>query len=108
MAVELHMDGRIERGRMAEFLGVLPRWLAYRRGKGWPEPDVLVGLTGAMNSVRLIFRYDDLSDVDRENRASSQDRAYARLASRLPFEGVLVSQLLRPAAPPARAPRRRR
>ncbi len=98
MAVEVHMDGRIERGRWAEFLAALPEWFEYRRGKGWVVPAVLHGISGEMNSLRMVFRYANLSAYEREEAEVGRDRAYAQVAMKMPFEGNLVFTIFREAA----------
>ncbi len=89
MAVEVHMDSRIERGRFAEFLASLEEWFAYRRAKGWVVPRVLQALSGEMNTVRMVFPYPDLRAYEREEAAVATDREYARVAMKMPFEGSL-------------------
>ncbi|MHB1613466.1 MAG: hypothetical protein ACYCXA_07675 [Actinomycetes bacterium] len=100
MAVEVHVTGRIQAGRFAEFLEAAERWRAYRGERGWALPRVLSGLSGEMNSVRLVFAYPDLGVFEREDAEESGDRDYAAVAMGMPFEGPIVYTLYRDALPP--------
>ncbi|MAF64046.1 MAG: hypothetical protein CMJ84_00115 [Planctomycetes bacterium] len=85
----------IERGRFAEFLAAAEGWQRYRRERGWCEARTLCGLSGAMNTVRLVFRYDSLAAYEREEELVARDREYAEVASALPFEGQLHFTIFR-------------
>ncbi len=100
MSVELHVTGRIETGRFGEFLEAAERWRAYRRERGWAVPRVLSGLSGEMNSVRLIFVYPDLAVYEREDVEEAVDSGYAEVARAMPFAGPIVHTLYRDALPP--------
>lgn len=95
MAVEVHVEGVIERGRFAEFLEAAERWRRFRRDRGWCEPRLLCGLSGAMNAVRLVFRYPSLADYEGEEEVVARDKEYARVAMAMPFEGALSFSLFR-------------
>ncbi|MBI5527580.1 MAG: hypothetical protein HY897_14710 [Deltaproteobacteria bacterium] len=45
MAVEVHVDGVIERGKFAEFLEAAERWRRFRQEMGWCVPKILCGLS---------------------------------------------------------------
>ena len=90
MSVEVHVEGAVEKGRFAEFLKAAEKWRAWRRERGWREPRLLCGLSGAMNSVRLVFHYDDLGEYEREESRASRDPEYGKVASAMPFEGAIV------------------
>jgi hypothetical protein len=96
MAVEVHVTGRIELGRYGEFASAAEAWLAFRRERGHASCRVLSGLSGEMNTVRLVFSYPDLNAYEREEAADSVDPEYARLAGAMPFvEGTLGYELFR-------------
>lgn len=100
MGVELHVTGRIQTGRLAEFLEAAERWRAYRRDRAWTLPRVLSGLSGEMNSVRLIFAYPDLGVYEREDTEEARDHRYPEVAMAMPFDGPIVYTLYRDALPP--------
>ncbi len=101
MSVELHVTGRIQTGRFAEFLEAAERWRAYRRERAWALPRILCGLSGEMNSVRLIFAYPDLGVFERQDVEEAGDRRYAEVAMGMPFEGPIVYTLYRDVLPPS-------
>ena len=89
MAVEVHVEGVIENGRFAEFLEAAERWRAFREKRGWSPPRLLCGLSGLMNTVRLVFCYDGLDEYEREEAQALRDPEYGDVASAMPFEGQL-------------------
>ncbi len=95
MPCEVHVSGRIEPGRFHEFIGAVEEWRAWRHERGLAVPEVLQGLSGEMNTVLLVFRYADLGEYEREEAAESADPEYARVATRMPFEGTLDYRLFR-------------
>ena len=96
MAVEVHVTGRIELGRFAEFVEAAERWAAYRAAKGAARPRILQGLSGEMNHVRLVFVYPDLAAYEREEARDSADPEYARIAAGMPFvDGTLEYAIYR-------------
>lgn len=102
MGVELHVTGRIRTGQFAEFLEAAERWRAYRRERGWALPRVMRGVSGEMNSVRLIFAYPGLGVCEREDAEEAGDRGYAEVAAAMPFDGPIVYTLYQDALrPPA-------
>ena len=95
MPVEVHVAGRVEAGRLAEFLTAADRWSEYRVGAGYVEPRLLQGLSGEMNSVVLVFEYEDLGAYEREEERVLTDEEYVRLATAMPFDGPLHYSLFR-------------
>lgn len=89
MAVEVHVDAVVQRGRFADFLGAAERWRQFRKERGWCVPRVLAGMSGTMNAVRFIFAYEHLADYEREEAVVSADREYARVAMAMPFDGPI-------------------
>ncbi len=85
MAVEVHVTGRVELGRFAEFLAAAAEWRAFRIGRGNADCRLLQALSGEMNSVRLVFAYPDLDTYEQEEARNSADPEYARVASAMPF-----------------------
>ena len=95
MSVELHITGRIERGRFAEFSEALAEWVCYREARGWALPRVLHALSGEMNTVLMVFAYPDLGTMERQAAAEASDVAYARIAMAMPFEGPIDETIFR-------------
>jgi hypothetical protein len=99
VAVEVHVSGRVEIGRFAEFVEAAGRWSDYRLGSGYVEPRVLQGLSGEMNAVVLVFEYPDLGAYEREEERVLVDEEYVRLAMAMPFDGPLHYSLFRELQP---------
>jgi hypothetical protein len=85
MAVEVHVTGRVELGRFADFLTAAGEWSAFRKGRGDADCHLLQALSGEMNTVRLVFAYPNLDTFEREEARNSADPEYARVASAMPF-----------------------
>lgn len=91
MRVQVHVEGQISYGRMAEFTAAAREYIAYAAEHGYVTPQVLQGMSGPMNTVRLVYCYDDLSGYERHEARSSADREYGRLASAMPFQEGSIS-----------------
>jgi hypothetical protein len=100
MAVEVHVVGRIELGRFAEFTAAAERWQEFRRARGATDCRLLQALSGEMNVVRLVFSYPDLNTYELEEARDAVDPEYARVAAGMPFvEGTLAYELYREIEP---------
>ena len=96
MAVEVHVTGRVQLGRFAEFIEAAARWQEFRAARGAAPCRILHALSGEMNAVRLVFTYPDLNAYEREEARDSADAEYARVAGAMPFlEGTLAYELYR-------------
>jgi len=96
VAVEVHVTGRIELGRYAEFLTAAAEWRAFRTGRGDADCRILHALSGEMNTVRLVFAYPDLGTYEQEEARNSADPEYARVAGAMPFvPGTLAYEIYR-------------
>lgn len=103
MALELHVRGEVEYGRLPEFLDAAEAWRAYRAAHGWAVPRILHGLSGPMNLVVMIFTYPDANRLEEEETASAADPDYAVIAQRLGFrEPTLAHELFRVSDDPPR------
>jgi hypothetical protein len=101
MAVEVHVEGRIALGRLADFFEAVKGYVAHARAHGYAEPRVLQGLSGAMNTIRLVYTYPDLNAYERDEARTAEDREYARAAGAMPFvDGTLTYALYRVVAAP--------
>lgn len=68
----------------------------YWQKKRYIVPDVLLGLSGPMNSTVLVDRYDDARAFESEDRAIAKDPEYGRIASAMPYrDGTIVHELFR-------------
>lgn len=96
MAVEVHVTGRVQLGRWAEFSAAAERWQQFRRGRGSASCRLLQALSGEMNAVRLVFVYPDLNAYEREEARDAVDPEYGRLAAAMPFvDGTLAYEIYR-------------
>jgi hypothetical protein len=96
MAVEVHVVGRVELGRFAEFIAAAERWREFRRARRAADCRLLQALSGEMNVVRLVFSYPDLNTYELEEARDAVDPEYARVAGGMPFvEGTLAYELYR-------------
>ena len=96
MAVEVHVTGRVQLGRFAEFVDAAERWREFRAGQGHAPCRVLHALSGEMNTVRLVFMYPDLNTYEQEEARDAIDPDYARVAGAMPFvEDSLTYEIYR-------------
>jgi hypothetical protein len=96
MAVEVHVQGQIEPGHLADFREALERYAAFARDNGYAEPRVLFGLSGKMNTVRLIYTYADLNGYEEHEVRTLTDRGYAEVGQKLGFtDGSIRYELYR-------------
>lgn len=90
MAVEVHVEGRVAEGRLPDFAEAVQRYREYAEANGYAVPDVLLGVSGPMNTVRLVYRYDELSRYEEHELKAMTDREYGQLAGAMGFvEGTL-------------------
>jgi hypothetical protein len=105
MTVQIHVDGRVAQGRLAAFAAGLERYLGYARDHGYTVPRVLQGLSGPMNSIRLVYTYDDLAAYEEHEARTLQDAGYAAAASAMALvEGTITYSLFRGWNRPALTP----
>jgi hypothetical protein len=96
MAVEVHVDGRVAQGKLTLFAEGLERYLGYARDHGYTQPRVLQGLSGPMNSIRLVYEYEDLIAYEDHEARTLLDVDYAAAASAMGFvDGTMTYSLFR-------------
>ena len=96
MAVEVHVTGRVQLGRFAEFAEACARWQRFRAERGSAPCRVLQGLSGEMNVVRMVFSYPDAAAYEAEEARDAADAEYGLVASAMPFvEGTLSYEIYR-------------
>ena len=85
MSIEVHVQGQIEPGRLADFRDAVERYRAYAHEHGYAEPEVLFGLSGKMNTIRLVYAYEDLNGYEDHETRTLTDREYAEVGQQLGF-----------------------
>jgi hypothetical protein len=96
MAVEVHVEGRVALGHLPDFAEAVERYKAYAAANGYAVPHVLLGLSGPMNTVRLVYRYDELSSYDEHEFRAMTDREYGQIAGAMGFiDGTLTYAIYR-------------
>jgi hypothetical protein len=96
MTVEIHVDGRVTQGHLTSFAEGLERYLSYARDHDYAVPTVLQGLSGPMNSIRLVYRYEDLAAYEEHEARTLRDLGYTEAASGMDFvEGTLTYSVFR-------------
>jgi hypothetical protein len=96
VAVEVHVEGRVAPGRMPDFAQAVERYRDYAVANGYAAPDVLLGLSGSMNTVRLVYRYEDLTRYNDHEFKAMTDREYGRVADAMGFvDGTLTYTIYR-------------
>jgi hypothetical protein len=96
VAVEVHVTGRITAGHLPNFAEAVERYKAYAAEHGYAVPQVLLGLSGPMNSICLVYRYDDLSEYDTHEFRAMTDRRYGELAGAMDFaDGTITYTVYR-------------
>jgi hypothetical protein len=98
LAVEVHVTGRVQLGKLAQFFAAAERWQEFRDERGYARCRVLHALSGEMNVVRLVFVYPDLNAYEQEETRTTADPEYARVAAAMPFvDGTLAYEIYREA-----------
>ncbi len=85
MAVEVHVQGQIEPGHLADFREAVERYATFARDHGYAVPRALFGLSGKMSTVRLIHAYVDLNGYEEHEVRTVTDREYSQLGQKLGF-----------------------
>jgi hypothetical protein len=91
MKVEVHVEGQLSYGGLPDFHEAAQRYKTYAESHGYPVPQVLLGLSGQMNTVRLVFRYDDLSQYAEQEARTLEDREYGKVAGEMGFADGTVT-----------------
>ena len=96
MSVVLLVRGEITYGKWSDFLVAVRRYRDYRRKKGYVIPELLLGMSGPMNTALLVYRYSDAKVFEDEDLAVDQDSDYQKVASAMPYiEGTIHYELFR-------------
>lgn len=91
MAVEVHVEGQVADGKLPDFAEAVQHYQEYAGSHGYAVPQVLLGLSGKMNTVRLVYRYDDLSHYEQQEVDTLHDREYGKVAAAMCFASGSLS-----------------
>ena len=96
MSVVLLVRGEVTYGKWSDFLVAVRSYRDYRLKKGYVVPELLLGMSGPMNTALLIYRYSDAKVFEDEDLAVDQDSDYQKVASAMPYiEGTIHYELFR-------------
>ena len=91
MSVEVHVDGRVALGRLSAFALGVEEYKKYAASHGYSQPRVLQGISGPMNSIRLVYTFADLSQFEEHEARTLRDTGYAQVAGAMEFvEGTIT------------------
>jgi hypothetical protein len=95
--IEVHVEGRIELGRLSEFRTGVRRYCDYLRAHNYVVPRVLHAISGQMNMILLVYKYPDVEGYLRHEQNTMGDADYAAVASGMPFvDGTLTYTIYHP------------
>jgi hypothetical protein len=95
--IEVHVEGRIELGRLSEFHTGVQRYCEYLRTHGYVTPRVLHAMSGQMNTIRLVYEYPSVDGYLQHESNSVADPEYAKAAGGMPFvDGTLQYVIYHP------------
>lgn len=96
MSVEVHVEGRVSDGHLPDFVEAVKQYSEYATANGYAAPRVLLGLSGPMNTVRLVYQFDELSQYEQHEFRVMKDREYGKIAGAMGFaEGTLTYTVYR-------------
>jgi hypothetical protein len=94
MAAYLFSRGVVKQGLLHEFVRGVRKLNEHRKNRAFCVPEVLYGLSGAMNTVLLRFAFADLGKLEQEERELEADPEYARMNAALPYvEGSITYEI---------------
>lgn len=85
MSFEVHVAGEVAYGGMPGFRDAVERYKKYAESHGYAVPQVLLGLSGKMNTVRLVYRFDDLAQYAEHETRAVDDLEYGKIAGEMGF-----------------------
>ena len=85
MTVQVHVEGQVATGSLPEFAEAIEEYKTYARSHEFAVPDVLLGLSGEMNTVRLVYRFDTATDYELQELRTLSDKDYGDVAKRMGF-----------------------
>jgi hypothetical protein len=94
MAAYFFQRGVVKQGRLHEFVRGIRAVQEHRRKRAYCVPEVMYGLSGAMNTVLLRFAFADLGKLEQEERELEADPEHARMNAALPYvEGSITYEI---------------
>lgn len=91
MSVEVHVEGQVSYGGLPDFRRAVERYKQYAESHGYAVPQVLLGLSGKMNTARLVYRYENLSQYAEHETRTLEDREYGKIAGEMGFADGTIS-----------------
>lgn len=85
MTVEVHVEGQVAAGLMPDFAAAVEDYKNYAKTHDFAVPQVLLGLSGEMNTVRLVYRFDTAAAYEDQELRTMRDRDYGQIAHRMGF-----------------------
>lgn len=85
MSVEVHVEGRIVTGHMPRFAEAVEQYKDYAKTHDYTVPSVLMGLSGEMNTVRLVYRFDSAAAYEEQEVRTLRDERYGSIAGQMGF-----------------------
>ena len=96
MPIEVHVEGRVVAGHMPRFADAVEQYKDYAKTHDYSVPSVLMGLSGEMNTVRLVYRFDSAAEYEDQEVRTLRDEDYGAIAGRMGFaEGTLRYSIYR-------------
>ena len=94
MSAFLYYRGRVQQGRLHEFVTGVKALQQYRRAHAYAVPEPQYALSGPMNTVLLRFTFPDLGRLEQEERELEADPEHARINNALPWvEGSIAYEI---------------
>jgi hypothetical protein len=91
MAAFLFQRAVVKQGKLHEFVRGIRAMQEHRRKRAYCVPEVMYGLSGAMNTVLLRFAFADLGKLEQEERELEADPEHARMNAALPYVDGSIS-----------------
>ena len=91
MAAFLFQRAVVKQGKLYEFVRGIRAMQEHRRKRAYCVPEVMYGLSGAMNTVLLRFAFADLGKLEQEERELEADPEHARMNAALPYVDGSIS-----------------
>lgn len=85
MPVEVHVEGQVTTGKMPEFAVAVEQYKDYAKTHRYAVPRVLMGLSGEMNTIRLVYRFDTAAEYEEQELRTLHDSDYGAIAARMGF-----------------------
>lgn len=96
MTVEVHVQGQVVAGELPSFAIAVEEYKDYAKTHDYSVPRVLLGLSGEMNTVRLVYTFESAADYEEQELRTLRDEEYGEVARRMQFaDGTLTYSIFR-------------